>query len=156
MAPDVDRRLAGKGIELPQPAAPVGSYVGVVITGNLAHVSGQLPMWKGALKYRGKVGKDFSVEDGYQAARLCGLNILAQLRAALGGDLGRVTRVVKLGGFVNGPADFDDAPKCVNGASDLMVEVFGEEIGPHVRFAVCVASLPAGAAVEVDGIFEIA
>jgi enamine deaminase RidA (YjgF/YER057c/UK114 family) len=150
-----DEVLKQKSIELPQPSKPVGNYVGFVRTGNMVHVSGQVPGWNGELRFKGKVGREFSEKDGYEAARLCGLNILAQLREAVGGDLDKVVRVVKLGGFVNGTPDFNDAPKCVNGASDLMAEVFGPEKGPHARFAVCVASLPAGVAVEVDGLFEV-
>ncbi|MDX9859573.1 MAG: RidA family protein [Rhodospirillales bacterium] len=151
----IDKVLTEKKIELPQPAKPVGNYVGYVRTGNLVHVSGQVPAWNGELRFKGKLGKDFTEKEGYEAARVCALNILSQLREACGGDLDRVVRVVKLGGFVNGTPDFNDAPKCVNGASDLMAEVFGPEKGPHARFAVCVASLPAGVAVEVDGLFEI-
>ena len=103
---------------------------------------------------RGKVGVDLSIEEGYAAARLCGLNILAQLHAAVGDDIDRA-KAIKLGGFVNAPADFTGPPAIINGTSDLMVEVFGEEAGKHARFAVAVASLPGGAAVEVDAIFEI-
>ncbi len=153
--PNIDKKLSEMSIELPQPAKPVGNYVGYVQTGNVVHVSGQVPAWNGELRFKGKLGRDFTEKEGYEAARLCGLNILAQLRQACGGDLDRVVRVVKLGGFVNGTPDFNDAPKCVNGASDLMAEVFGPEKGPHARFAVCVASLPAGVAVEVDGLFEV-
>lgn len=155
MAGTIDRRLADLGIELPQAAAPVANYVPFVQAGKLVHVSGQVPGWNGALKHVGKVGDTLGVEDGYAAARVCALNLLAHLRVACGGDLDRVVRVVKLGGFVNATPQFNDAPKCVNGASDLMVEVFGKEVGSHARFAVAVASLPAGVAVEVDGIFEI-
>jgi enamine deaminase RidA (YjgF/YER057c/UK114 family) len=155
MAGTIDRRLADLGIELPQAAAPVANYVPFVQAGKLVHVSGQVPAWNGALKHVGKVGDTLGVDDGYAAARVCALNLLAHLRVACGGDLDRVVRVVKLGGFVNATPQFNDAPKCVNGASDLMVEVFGKEVGSHARFAVAVASLPAGVAVEVDGIFEI-
>lgn len=155
MSGKIDTKLAEKNIELPEAAAPVGNYVPFVISGNTVYISGQVPAWNGDFQYVGKVGDDLAIEDGYKAARTCALNILAQLREACGGNLDRVVRVVKLGGFVNGTTDFNDAPKCVNGASDLMVEVFGSEVGPHARFAVGVASLPAGVAVEVDGIFEI-
>lgn len=148
-------RLAEQKIELPQPAQPVGNYVACVQSGNLVHVSGQVPARNGQLRYKGKLGREFGPEEGYQAARLCALNVLAQLEQACDGDFERVTRVVKLGGFVNCTAEFVDAPACINGASDLMVEVFGPDKGPHARFAVGVQSLPAGLAVEVDGLFEI-
>ena len=155
MAGTVDKRLAEKGIELPQAAAPVANYVPVAIAGNLAFVSGQVTVWNGEFRFRGKLGKDFSVEDGQQAARLCGLNIVAQLKAALGGDLDRVKRVLKLGVFVNSTADFTDQPKVANGVSDLMVEIFGDA-GKHARFAVGTNVLPLDLAVEVDAVVEIA
>jgi enamine deaminase RidA (YjgF/YER057c/UK114 family) len=156
MAGSIQRRLAELGIELPKAAAPVGNYVPFVVSGNLVHVSGQVPAWNGEIRHRGKLGAALDIVEGYAAARVCALNLLAQVREACGGDLDRVKRVVRLGGFVNGAPDFNDAPTCVNGASDLMVEVFGKEVGSHARFAVAVASLPAGVAVEVDGTFEIA
>lgn len=152
----IDGRLAELKIELPQASAPVGNYVPFVIVDRLVHVSGQVPAWNGTLKHVGKVGEALGIDDGYAAARTCALNLLAQLRVACNGDLDRVKRVVRLGGFVNSTPEFKDAPKCVNGASDLMVEVFGKAIGAHARVAVGVASLPAGVAVEVDGMFEIA
>ena len=152
----IDSRLAELGIELPQAAAPVAAYVPFVVSGQMVYVSGQIPAWNGEVKHVGKVGDTYSIDDAYQAARICGLNLLAHLKVACGGDLDRVKRVVKLGGFVNCVPDFKDPPKCVNGASELLVEVFGEDAGSHARFAVGVASLPAGVAVEVDGIFEIA
>ncbi|MEX2201497.1 MAG: RidA family protein [Dongiaceae bacterium] len=155
MAGTVDKRLAEKGIELPQAAAPVANYVPVAITGNLAFVSGQVTVWNGEFRFKGKLGKDFSVEEGQQAARLCGLNIVAQLKAALGGDLDRVKRVLKLGVFVNSTADFTDQPKVANGISDLMVEIFGDA-GKHARFAVGTNVLPLDLAVEVDAVVEIA
>lgn len=141
-------------IALPPAAAAVGNYVGWVVSGNLVFISGQLPLENGAVAVKGQLGRDLSIEDGYRAGRLCGLNILAQLKDACGGDLNRVVRVIRLGGFVCSTPEFTDAPKCVNGASDLMVEYFGAA-GSHARFAVGVASLPAGAAVEVDATFEI-
>lgn len=147
-----DKRLEELGITLPQPAAPVASYVPVVIAGGFAHVSGQLPFVDGAL-VTGRLGEDVSTEDGMAAARACGLMILAQLKAALG-SLERVERVVKLGAFVNSTADFTDQPKVANGASDLMFEVFGDA-GKHARAAVGVPSLPLGAAVEVDAVVAI-
>ncbi len=154
MAGMIDKRLAEKGIELPQAAAPVANYVPVTIAGKLAFVSGQVTVWNGEFRFKGKLGKDFTVEQGQQAARLCGLNIIAQLRAALGGDLDRVRRVVKLGVFVNSMADFVDQPKVANGVSDLMVEVFGEA-GKHARFAVGTNVLPLDVAVEVDAVVEL-
>lgn len=150
-----DARLAALKIDLPNPAAPAANYVPTVIAGNLLFVAGQITIFNGEVRYLGKLGADMDVETGKQAARLCGLNIIAQARAALGGSLDRVKRVAKLGGFVNCTADFIDHPQVVNGASDLMVEVFGDA-GRHARFAVGAVSLPRGVSVEVDAIFEIA
>ena len=149
----IEARLKELGIELPQAAAPVASYVPVVTLGNLAHVSGQLPFVGGEL-VTGRLGEDVELELGIRAARACGLMILAQLKAALG-SLDKVERIVKLGGFVNSTGGFIDQPKVVNGASDLMVDVFGEA-GKHARSAVGVPVLPLGAAVEVDAIVEVA
>lgn len=149
----IDARLQELGIALPKAAAPVASYVPVVVEGGFAHVSGQLPFVDGEL-VTGRLGEDVSLEDGTAAARACGLMILAQLEAALG-SLDRVKRIVKLGGFVNSAADFTDQPKVVNGASDLMMEVFGDA-GKHARAAVGVPALPLGAAVEVDAVVAIA
>ncbi|WP_427964207.1 RidA family protein [Altererythrobacter sp.] len=148
----IDARLQELGIALPKAAAPVASYVPVVVEGGFAHVSGQLPFVDGEL-VTGRLGQDVSLEDGTAAARACGLMILAQLEAALG-SLDRVKRIVKLGGFVNSAADFTDQPKVVNGASDLMMEVFGDA-GKHARAAVGVPALPLGAAVEVDAVVAI-
>ncbi len=150
----IDARLRELGIELPDAAAPVANYVPYVITGNLVFVSGQITIWNGELIVTGKLDEDVSLEDGIAAARLCGLNLIAQVKAACGGDLDKVTRVVRLGGFVNCTAEFTDHPQVINGASDLMVEVFGEA-GRHARAAVGVASLPRSVAVEVDGVFEV-
>ena len=155
MAGKIETRLAELGIELPEAAAPVANYVPYVVSGNLVFVSGQITLLNGEFKYVGSLGRDFSIDEGYQAARLCGLNLIAQVREACGGDLDRVKRVVKLSGFVACTPDFSDPPKVVNGASDLMVEVFADA-GRHARAAVGVASLPAGVAAEVEGIFEIA
>jgi len=149
---NVHARLEELGIVLPQAAAPVASYVPVVIHGDLAFVSGQVSFVDGEL-LKGRLGEDVSLEDGIKAARGCGLMILAQLAAALG-SLDRVERVVKLGGFVNSTPDFTDQPKVVNGASDLMLEVFGDA-GKHARAAVGVPSLPLGVAVEVDAVVAI-
>ena len=148
----IDARLAELGITLPEAAAPVASYVPVVVSGGMAFVSGQLPFVDGKL-VTGRLGEDVSLEDGQAAARACGLMILAQLKAALI-PLDKVERVVKLGGFVNSTSDFTDQPKVVNGASDLMADVFGEA-GKHARAAVGVPSLPLGAAVEVDAVIAL-
>ena len=155
MAGEVDARLAELGIEVPEAAAPVANYVGYVRSGNLVFVSGQVPLVDGAFKFQGKVGAEFSVEEGQEAARICAINIIAQLKAACGGDLDRVRRIVKLGGFVNSTPEFTDQPKVINGASDLMVAVFGDA-GKHTRAAVSAGALPLGVAVEIDAIAEIA
>lgn len=149
-----DSKLAELGIVLPEPAAPVANYVPYVIAGNLVFISGQVSSTPDRL-IKGKLGADLTLEAGVEAARACGINLIAQLKAATGGDLDRVKRVVKLGGFVNCTPDFVDHPKVVNGASDLMVAIFGEA-GRHARAAVGSPSLPMGAAVEIDGVFEIA
>lgn len=154
MAGRIDARLKERGIELPPPGPPAGNYVPHVITGNLVFISGQIPIEDGERKYIGKLGRDFGVDEGQHAARLCMLNVIARLAAALDGELDRVRRCVKIGGFVNATPDFGDHPKVLNGASDLTVEIFGE-IGTHARFAVGVGSLPFGCAVEVDAIFEV-
>jgi enamine deaminase RidA (YjgF/YER057c/UK114 family) len=147
-----EARLRDLGLTLPQAAPPVAAYVPVVVTGNLAHVSGQLPFLSGEL-VTGRLGEDVTLEQGAAAARACGLMILAQLRAALG-SLDRIERIVKLGAFVSSTAGFTDQPKVANGASELMVEVF-DEAGRHARSAVGVAVLPLGAAVEVDAIVAL-
>lgn len=149
-----EERLAALGLELPVAAAPVANYVGFTVSGRTVFISGQLPMKDGKPLVTGRLGAGVSVEDGYAAGRQCALNILAHLKVACGGDLDRVARVLRLGGFVACAPEFTDAPKCVNGASDLMVAVFGDA-GRHARAAVGVASLPAGAAVEVDAIVEL-
>lgn len=151
----VDMHIAQLGIELPTPSPPAGAYVPFVVAGGLLLVAGQLPMWNGTLKYDGRVGAEITLEDGIAAARLCGLNLLAQARAACDGDLDRVRRVLRLGGFVQAAPGFTDHPKVLNGASELMVEVFGQA-GRHVRVAVGAASLPMAAAVEVEAMFDIA
>lgn len=147
----IDARLEELGITLPDAAAPAANYVPTVRTGNLLYVSGQVPIQDGKLVV-GQLGAGYSVEDGAAAARLCGLSLIAQVRKAVG-DLDKV-RVLKLNGFVNATGDFGDHPAVVNGASDLMVEVFGDK-GRHARSAVGSSSLPFGVAVEVEGIFEI-
>lgn len=150
----IDARLKALGIELPTPAAPAANYVPFVISGNLLFVSGQIPVGPKGIEFVGKLGLDADVETGWAAARLCAINLIAQVRAATG-DLERLVRVVKLTGFVNSTLEFGDHPKVVNGASDLFVEVFGDR-GRHARSAVGVAGLPFGVAVEIEGIFEIA
>ena len=154
MSGRIEARLKELGIELPQPSAPVANYVPYTVSGNLVVVSGQLCVWNGERRFIGKLGAGIGIADGQQAARLCALNVLAHLRAACGGDLDRVRRCLRLGGFVNCTPDFTDMPQVVNGASDLMVELFGD-IGRHARAAVGVSSLPGGVAVEVEAIFEI-
>ena len=150
----IEERLSGLGITLPEPAAPVANYLPYVITGNLVFISGQVTVGPNGFEYQGKVGADFTADEGAEAARMCAINILAQLKAACDGDLERVRRCVKLGGFVNCTPEFTDHPKVINGASDLMVEALGDP-GKHARFAVGAGSLPLNVAVEVDAIFEI-
>tara|TARA_B100000925_G_scaffold226836_2_gene175305 strand:- start:3269 stop:3736 length:468 start_codon:yes stop_codon:yes gene_type:complete len=147
-------RIKELGIELPNAASPAANYIPFVLSGNQVVISGQIPFWNGELVGLGKLGSNLTVEEGGKIARICGLNLLAQLQVASGGDLDRVSRVVKLGGFVNCIDTFTDQPEVINGASDLMVEVFGDK-GRHARFAVGVGSLPRGVAVEVDGVFEL-
>jgi enamine deaminase RidA (YjgF/YER057c/UK114 family) len=154
MAGEIDKRLAELGIEVPEAAAPVANYVGYVRTGNLVFVSGQVPLKDGKFHYQGKVGAEVSVEDGQAAARMCAINVIAQLKAACDGDLDRVRRIVKLGGFVNSTPGFADQPKVINGASDLMVEVFGDK-DRHARAAVSAGALPLNVAVEVDAVAEV-
>jgi enamine deaminase RidA (YjgF/YER057c/UK114 family) len=155
MAGQVERKLADLGIALPAPASPVANYVPFVRAGSLLFVSGQICFdGQGKLVARGKLGGNVTIEDGQKAARACAINILAQVKAALG-DLDRVARVVRLGGFINCEPTFLEGPKVMNGASDLVVEVFGDK-GRHARTTVGVAALPADAAVEVEGLFEVA
>ncbi|RJL19195.1 RidA family protein [Paracoccus siganidrum] len=149
----IENRLTELGITLPEAPAPAANYVPFVQTGNLVFISGQISADEGGL-ITGRLGDGMSVEEGAAAARRCGLALIAQLKAAVG-DLDRVTRVVKLTGFVNSTPDFTDQPKVVNGCSDLMVEVFGDA-GRHSRAAVSAAALPLGVAVEIEAIFEVA
>jgi enamine deaminase RidA (YjgF/YER057c/UK114 family) len=149
----IDARLGELGITLPNPPAPVASYVPFVQSGNLIYISGQVSRGADG-DHLGKLGGGVSLEAGQAAARVCGLNLLAQLKAACGGDLDRVIRVVKINGFINVVPGYDPIPTVMNGCSDLMVDVFGE-VGKHARAAVGVANLPMGMAVEVDGVFEI-
>ncbi len=150
----VEARLAELSIALPQPMAPIANYVPFVRSGALAHISGQVSADAGG-GIKGIVGEAVDLETAKRAARLCGVNLIAQMKAACEGELDRVRRVVKLGGFVQAGADFFEIPAVINGASDLMVEVFGD-IGRHARSAVGVYRLPLGFAVEVDAVVEIA
>ncbi len=154
MASEIEARLKSLGIELPPVPAPAANYIPTVITGKLVFVSGQVPMTPDGVKFVGKIGREFSIEDGQKAARICAINILANLKGALG-DLEKVRRIVKVTGFVNAVADFNEPQKVVNGASDLLTEVLGER-GKHSRSAIGVATLPLGVAVEVEAIAEIA
>ena len=150
----IDDRLAELGIDLPEAAAPVANYVGWVKTGNLVFTAGQVPIKNGEFQYQGIVGKDISPQDATEAAKLCAINIISQVKAACGGDLDRVKRVVKLVGFVNAVPGFEGHPGIINGASDMMVDVFGDA-GKHARSAVGAGSLPLNVAVEIEGIFEV-
>ncbi|MSP20977.1 MAG: RidA family protein [Alphaproteobacteria bacterium] len=154
MAGKIDARLSDLGLTLPPPSPAVANYVPFVQSGAMVYVSGQLPMEAGKLQYTGKVGGALSIDDAKKAARLCAINILSQVKQAAGGDLDRVRRCVKLGGFVNAVTGFKDHPQVINGASDLVAEVLGEA-GRHARFAVGADSLPLDAAVEIDAIFEL-
>ncbi len=154
MAGRIEARLSELGITLPKAAAPVANYVPWVVTGNLVFISGQGPMGPAGIEYKGKLGRDLEPGEGMKAARLTALNVLAQLKEAVGGDLDRVKRCVKLVGFVNSTPEFNQQPAVINGASDLMVEVFGDA-GRHARSAVSAPSLPVDIAVEVEAIFEI-
>jgi enamine deaminase RidA (YjgF/YER057c/UK114 family) len=150
----IDSKLAELGIILPTPMKPVANYVPWVKTGNLIFISGQGAMVDGKVQYQGKLGDSVSIEEGIASARLTAINILAQLREACNGDLDRVTRIVKLTGFVSAIPDFIDHPKIINGASDLVAEVFGDK-GRHARSAVGVPSLPLNFSVEIDAVVEI-
>lgn len=154
MSTSADDNLNRLGITLPDAPAPAANYVPYVVAGNMVYVSGQLPLVDGKLSVTGHVGKNVSTEEAASQARLCAINLLAQLKAACGGDLSRVKQVVKLGGFVACTDDFTDQPEVINGASDLMVEVFGDA-GRHARFAVGSNTLPRGTCVEVEGTFLI-
>jgi enamine deaminase RidA (YjgF/YER057c/UK114 family) len=151
---NIDKRLQQLGIAIPEPAAPVANYVGWVRAGNMVFTSGQVPFKEGKFHFQGKVGGDISLEQGQQAARMCAINVIAQIKVACDGNLDRVRRVVKLVVFVNGTPEFTDQPKVANGASDLMVELFGDK-GKHARSAVGAGSLPLNVSVEVEGVFEV-
>ena len=154
MVGKIEERLAELGVTLPDAPAPQANYVPYVVTGNLVFISGQVAMDASGF-ITGKLGDDFTVEQGAAAAKTCAIGLLAQLKAACDGDLDRLVRVVKLGGFVNSTDDFTDQPKVINGCSDFLVEALGDK-GRHARSAVSSPSLPLGVAVEIDGIFEIA
>ena len=150
---NIEQRLSQLGIKLPNTAVPAGSYVPYVLEKNLLWISGQVPFWNGEVKYRGKVSSEVSMDDAVMAARLCGLNILAQIKTALG-NLNRVERVIKLSGFVNSSSNFTDHPIVIDGASDLMVDVFGE-LGRHTRVAIGASSLPLNSSTEVDALVRV-
>ncbi len=147
-------KLKELGITLPEVSLPAANYVPCNISGNILYVSGQLPMEGGKPQFIGKVGREFTLEQGQDCAKLCTINILAHASKALGGDLTRIKKLIRMGIFVNAPDDFTDHPKVANGASDLMVNLMGEA-GKHARFAVGVSGLPFGVAVEVDATFEL-
>ncbi|WP_435257608.1 RidA family protein [Thioclava sp. FR2] len=149
----IEARLAELGVTLPDAPAPAANYVPWVISGNMVYISGQISQNAGGL-IKGKLGADLTVEQGAEAAKSCAVSILAQLKAATGGNIDRMTRLVKLVGFVNSTAEFTDQPKVINGASDFLVAALGDQ-GRHARSAVSAASLPLGVAVEIEAIFEI-
>jgi len=148
----IEKKLTELGINLPHLPTSVANYIGFQVVGNLVIISGQLPLKEGVVAFKGKVGAEVSLEQAQAAARLCGINILTQLNSACGGNLNKVDKCVRLGGFVNCTPDYTDQPKVINGASDLMVAVFGEQ-GRHARAAVGVNALPLGAAVEIEALF---
>jgi enamine deaminase RidA (YjgF/YER057c/UK114 family) len=154
MAGQIDAKLAELGITVPAAAAPIANYIGFNVVGKLVVISGQIPLVDGKVACTGKVGAGVNVEQGVQAARICFVNLLAQLKAATGGDLDKVKRVVRLGGFIASPPEFTQHALVMNGASDLAVAVFGDK-GRHARTTIGVPSLPADAAVEVEGMFEL-
>lgn len=149
-----DKHLHTLGIELPQPSKPGANYDPYIRTGNLVFITGQLSQWNGERRFIGKVGEAFGLEDGQAAARLCALNVVAQLRVALEGDLERVVRCVRIAGYVNSAPDFYGQSQVMNGASDVFLEIFGDA-GRHTRMAVGVSALPYNVAVEVEGVFEV-
>ena len=151
---DYDQKIKDLNIDLPKAAAPVGSYVATIEVGKLLYISGQISIDKGGNLIKGKLGKNLSVEQGYEAAKRCALSIVSQTKNHLSGDLSKVKSCIKLTGFVNSTDDFTEQPKVINGASDTIVKIFGEA-GMHARAAVSTNSLPLGVAVEVDAIFEI-
>ncbi len=154
MAGRIDQRLQDLGIELPEPSKPGANYVPYVRAGDLLFMTGQLSQWNGERRFIGKLGREYRIEEGQQAARLCALNVLAHARAALGGDLDRIVRCVRVAGYVNGVPEFTGHSQVMNGASDLFVQIFGES-GRHARMAVGVSALPYDVAVEVEAVFEV-
>ena len=154
MAGRIDSRLKELGITLPEAPMPAANYVPFARTGNLLFIAGQIPMEGGKPQFVGKLGQTMKVEDGQKAARLCALNVIAQVRTALDGDLDKVKRCVRVGGFVNCTPDFTDQPQVINGASDVIVQIFGDA-GKHARAAVGVNELPLGVAVELEMIVEV-
>jgi enamine deaminase RidA (YjgF/YER057c/UK114 family) len=150
----LSEKLKEMGIVLPEVSLPAANYVPCTISGNTLYVSGQLPMESGNPQFIGKVGREFSIEEGQACARLCTINILAHVSKVLGADLSRINKLIRMGIFVNAPDNFTDHPKVANGASDLMVNLMGDA-GKHARFAVGVSGLPFGVAVEVDATFEL-
>lgn len=154
MSGKIEARLKELGLDIPTPAAPAANYAPFVVSGRLVFIAGQITLWNGDLKHVGKLGAGLVVKDGQEAARICALNLIAQAKAACGGDLDRVARWLKITGYVNSTPEFADHAKVMNGASDLLVSVFGDK-GRHARAAVGVAALPFNVAVEVDGIIEL-
>jgi enamine deaminase RidA (YjgF/YER057c/UK114 family) len=155
MAGEIEARLKTLGIVLPVPGAPAANYVPYVVSGKLLFLSGQVPMTPDGVKFVGKVGREYSIEEGQQAARICAINLLGVAQAAVG-DLDRIQRFVKVVGFVNATPDFPDVHKVINGTSDLITEVMGDAKGKHARSAIGMGTLPLGVAVEVEAIAEIA
>ena len=151
---EIEERLNELGIVLPEVTAPLAAYLPYSISENFVYVSGQLPFWEGKPMYTGKIGSDLKLAEGQAAARCCGLNLMAQVKNACDGNLDKLSAVIKLTGYVNSTGDFTEHPKVINGASDLMVEIFGER-GKHSRVAVGCNSLPLGCSVEIAGIFKI-
>lgn len=151
----IEARLKELKIDLPAPKPPAANYVPFVKTGSILLISGQLPLLNGEVHYKGKIGQEFSLKEGQEAARLCCLQIIAQVKEACEGDLNRVHQCLRLGGFINSAKDFMDHHKVMNGASDLMIAIFGEK-GQHVRVAMGAAALPLNAAVEIEALFEMA
>ena len=151
---DFDKKIVELKIELPEAKSPVGNYVATKITGKLLYISGQISIDDRGELIKGKIGKDLKTEDGYEAAKRCGLSIISQVKKACDNDLSKVKSCVKLTGFVNSTEDFIEQPKVINGASDLIASVFGDA-GMHTRAAVSANSLPLGVSVEVDAIFEL-
>ena len=150
----IEDKLKKLNIILPEPKAPVGAYVATKVVGKLLFISGQVSIDKNSKLITGKIGKDLNLDEGYEAAKRCGLSIVAHVKNACGGDLDRIKSCVKLTGYVNSTDDFKDQPKIINGASDIIAKIFDEK-GEHTRAAVSVNSLPLGVAVEVDAIFEL-